>query len=313
MTQFPHDEFAKELLSELCQDYGQAVSSADVKSERRQIDFLFIPIKQVPTSSDTLGLLGKMLQSISLLEVYRNPVKPKQIRECLNKLFDMEQKLVRETKKTNKQLDSTQPVRLWLITPTISETILNLFGAFKKGNWSDGVYFLPEGLNTAIIAVHQLPYERETLWLRILGRGKVQTSAVEELKNLPNQYFHRDNVLELVYGLWETLKRNQKESEKEKLEQEDLEVIMSLRTIFQERLTQEKKEGIQQGIQQGVQQGIQETLKSNIVKILEKRFETIPNKLINSINNLNDRSKLQELLLETINVSSWQEFENLLD
>lgn len=37
MTQFPHDDFVKEYLPELCNDYGTATPSVDVKGETRQI------------------------------------------------------------------------------------------------------------------------------------------------------------------------------------------------------------------------------------------------------------------------------------
>ena len=86
MSQFPHDEFVKEYLPEFLADYGQVIPSADVSSERRQIDVLFTPTKPVPTSRETLGLLGKLAQQTCLFEVYRNAVQPRQIRQCLSKL-----------------------------------------------------------------------------------------------------------------------------------------------------------------------------------------------------------------------------------
>lgn len=41
MSQFPHDEFVKEYLPELYQEYGIVTPSADVMSEKREIDVLF--------------------------------------------------------------------------------------------------------------------------------------------------------------------------------------------------------------------------------------------------------------------------------
>ncbi len=38
MSQFPHDEFVKEVIPELYQNYGKVIPSADVSSERREID-----------------------------------------------------------------------------------------------------------------------------------------------------------------------------------------------------------------------------------------------------------------------------------
>lgn len=90
MSQFPHDEFVKEYLPELYQNYGQVIPSADVTSERRQIDVLFIPTKPVPTTPETLGLLGKLAQTTCLLEVNRNAADREEIKDCLSKLISVQ-------------------------------------------------------------------------------------------------------------------------------------------------------------------------------------------------------------------------------
>ncbi|MGI0483660.1 hypothetical protein ACN4EE_23125 [Geminocystis sp. CENA526] len=69
MSQFPHDEFAKEYLPELYREYGIVTPSVDVMSEKREIDVMFTPTKPVPTSPETLGLLGKLAQSTCIIEV----------------------------------------------------------------------------------------------------------------------------------------------------------------------------------------------------------------------------------------------------
>ncbi len=306
MTNFPHDEFAKEYLSEICQNYGETIASADIKSEKRQVDILFTPTKEVPTTPTTLGLLGKILQKSCLLEIYRNPIQPQQIRECLNKLFDVQLNKIREAKREKREKKSVELPILWIITPTISEKILAGFGATPKEEWNTGIYFLPPELMTGIVAVHQLEVLQETLWLRILGRGKVQANAVEELKSLPENYPYREIVLELIYGLWNTLQRNQ--ANRESLETQDIEVIMSLRNIYRQEMAKLQEEATQEGIQEGIQQN----LKNNIISILEKRFQIIPSELTNLINSISDIPKLQNLLLETISVSSLDEFEDLI-
>lgn len=249
MSQFPHDEFVKEVLPELYQNYGQVIPSADVSSERREIDILFIPDKAVPTTADTLGLLGKIAQTTCLIEVYRNPVKAEQIMDCIGKLVSV---------KNNRLKEQKNQVTLWIITPTISKRILNQFSAQPQVDWEKGVYFLPEGLTTGIIIVHQLPKTPETLWLRLFGRDKIQFSAIEELKLLPDNYPSRKNVLKSVYGLLNAISANQIKSSIANQKREVL--IMSLRAIFDEELAKEKKQGIQQGIQQGEIKGKLETV-----------------------------------------------------
>ncbi|WP_196521170.1 hypothetical protein [Nostoc sp. WHI] len=65
-------------------------------------------------------------------------------------------------------------------------------------NWLTGVYCLPKYLRTAIVAIHQLPRTTETLWLRILGKGKVQQQAIDELEALSEDEPLRARALELL-------------------------------------------------------------------------------------------------------------------
>ena len=70
---------------------------------------------------------------------------------------------------------------LWILCPTVSESVLWQFGAKEKKNWPQGVYFAPDGYKLAIVAINQLPKDSETLCLRILGKGQVQQQAFKEL------------------------------------------------------------------------------------------------------------------------------------
>ncbi|BBD67551.1 hypothetical protein NIES4072_51520 [Nostoc commune NIES-4072] len=73
---------------------------------------------------------------------------------------------------------------MWVLTPTVSETRLSSFGTMQKEGWLSGVYFLADALRTAIVAIHQLPQIPETLWLRLLGRGNLQSQAIIELQTI---------------------------------------------------------------------------------------------------------------------------------
>ncbi len=56
-----------------------------------------------------------------------------------------------------------------------------------------------------------------------------------------------------------------------------------------------------------------ETLKKNITKLLQVRFGDIPENLVTSINQIDDTSFLEQLLLSTISVSSLEEFAQLVN
>ena len=56
-----------------------------------------------------------------------------------------------------------------------------------------------------------------------------------------------------------------------------------------------------------------ETRKKNITKLVQVRFGDIPENLVTSINQIDDTSFLEQLLVSTISVSSLEEFAQLVN
>lgn len=54
------------------------------------------------------------------------------------------------------------------------------------------------------------------------------------------------------------------------------------------------------------------TTRKNLINLLQKRFGELPESLIKSLNKIEDLSVLDRLILETISVSSVEEFEGLV-
>ena len=81
-----------------------------------------------------------------------------------------------------KNAESELPI-LWILTPTFSSRMIAGLGATEiVEDWVKGVYFLPNILKTAIVVIHQLPENEDTLWLRVLSRS--QSSTGNALKRL---------------------------------------------------------------------------------------------------------------------------------
>jgi flagellar biosynthesis/type III secretory pathway protein FliH len=114
-----------------------------------------------------------------------------------------------------------------------------------------------------MVVIHQLPEVEETLWLRMLGRGKVQEKAISQLAALPVNDPLRTNGLELVYSLQAQLQARWQEKQEE-LDAEDRKLIMIVRTLFREQLDAAKREGLEQGIQRGRLEGVEEGLEQGI-------------------------------------------------
>ncbi|MEB3339628.1 transposase [Okeania sp.] len=66
------------------------------------------------------------------------------------------------------------------------------------------------------------------------------------------------------------------------------------------------------GQQIGQQIGAKETCRQNIIDLLKMRFSSVPETLVETLNNIQDLAFLKQLLLETIRVNSVVEFEELI-
>ena len=291
MTRFIHDKFAKDYLEELLKDYGEVKASEKVSGEIKEIDVLFTPAKQQTSKLQILGLLGRLAENPAIIEPYRNPASSDEICDCILKLLEVKASLRREAKANKIKLQESEIPKLWILTPTISETRLSSFGTVQKEGWLSGVHFLADALRTAIVAIHQLPQTPETLWLRLLGRGSVQSQAIIELQALPLDHPYQKATLELVYNLRENLRVNQE------LETDDRELIMRLEPLYQRNREQAKEEGRQEGKQEGE--------KNLILRLLHRRIGEIDSLLIERITGLSieQLENLGEALLDFSSVA----------
>jgi hypothetical protein len=305
MTRFIHDQFAKQYLTELLISYGQIEMSKDITSEVRQIDVLFTPASPFPDGIESLGLLGRMAKnsSYTIFEPFRNAVSKSEIRSCMGKLFDIHADLERQTKRNNTRINEEELPYLWIFTPTASADILESFNfTLDEENWGKGIYFLGKALKTVLIVIHQLPSTPETLFLRVLGRGKVQRQAVEELEALSENSPFLTNIIQLVHDLIAVLSaRQEKEHD---IDQDDQELIMKLSEMYEQQLAeikkQEREEGEQQGLQKGRQEGLARERRAMIESILQVRFGELDSELATIIDQViaMTREEFTPLLLQ---------------
>ena len=233
MTRFVHDQFAKDLLEDLLAPWGEVKPSHKVGAEVHEIDVWFSPRSQAELPLSTLGLLGRFATQPASFEPFRNPADENEICDCLLKLLVLRGQMVRQCRRDKVPVDLSSLPKLWILTPTASEALLHRFSAqLIAEHWPAGVYFLGEALRTAIVVIHQLPKTSDTLWLRLLGRGKVQQSAIDELEALPVDSPFRAQALELLLNLRLILETR----ENANTDQDDQELIMRLAPLYQEQI-----------------------------------------------------------------------------
>ncbi|MBS3028306.1 MAG: hypothetical protein HCA25_14790 [Dolichospermum sp. DET50] len=271
MTRQLHDQFAKEYLEELLTSLGSVETSKKVKSEIREIDVWFVPNQSKPENSE-LGLLTKMAVTSCLFEPFRNAPNEIEIRSCLLKLYSVHGELIRQAKRENRNISEPELPYLWVLTPTCSEKILEGFRATQADDWEKGVYFLGKSQKTAIVVINQLPINQDTLWLRVLGKGRIQEQAVEKLIKISTDS-HQDYLLEILASWRRNMEMNSN------LSDEDRELMMALSPAYLRQREVWRKEGLKEGLQEGLQTGLQtgrqEELRLMVVSLLTARFGSL--------------------------------------
>ncbi|NET57730.1 MAG: hypothetical protein F6K47_16690 [Symploca sp. SIO2E6] len=270
MTRFIHDQFAKDYLEELLAPYGVVKAPRRVSGEVREIDIYFDPnFDHPPTNLGNLGLLGRMAQTPVLIEPFRNAASDDEICDCLLKLLEVRGELQREAHRNQVKLPKAKRPKLWVLTPTASANLLGDLDAKADDKWLPGVYFMAKTLRTVIVVIHKLPRSQETLWLRVLGRGKVQRQAIDELEEMPVNNPLRGQILRLLYNLRKHLEFRQD------LGKGDRKLIMRLAPLYQ----QDREQAILEGEQRGEQRGIQQGERLIVNNLLQERFGDVDEQL----------------------------------
>ena len=239
-------------MEDLLRLFGTVKAPRRVPSETRQIDVWFVP-QVSPEALQPLGLLGRMVQTTAILEPFRNAASAEEICSCLLKALEVRQDLQRQARRTKTPLPPSALPQLWILTPTASTPLRTNLGASRPEEpWPVGIYVLPKTLRTAIVAIHQLPVCPETLWLRLLGRGRVQEQAILELETLPASIPFRRKALELVLSLRRDL------AAQTDADRDDRELVMRLSPLY----LQEKEQARQEGIQANQRTIVENLLKS---------------------------------------------------
>jgi Domain of unknown function (DUF4351) len=266
MSQFPHDEFAKNLFELLLTPFGGVEIERGVQPEAKAVDIYFQPSKSLPHDHN-IGLLARCITQPAIFEPFRNPVGVGEIQMCIAKLFEIQQEFSRERKRLKQpEVEEVKP-HLWILTPTLAAPTLAGFGAVNQlETWGQGVYLLPVHFQTGIIVIHQLPRTPETLWFRLMGRGTVQEKAISEVADLPANSPYKGNTLDLFLSLKLELES------KQSIEPEERNLAMRLSALYIEKI----QEAQQVGEARGRQEGRTEEGQALILRQLTRRVGNVP-------------------------------------
>jgi hypothetical protein len=160
--------------------------------------------------------------------------------------------------------------QLWILAAEVSDILIREFSGLPDPEQGEGFYRLATRLRTTIVVIDELPNSVETLWLRLLGKGRTQEDAIAELLMLPETNPKRGVALELLVS-WrismEVL---------DQVGQEERQILMALSQAYLEWEQQTEQRGIEQGVERVVISiltarfgAIDEPLESIVPAILE--------------------------------------------
>jgi hypothetical protein len=198
------------------------------------VDVWFVPKSRQPVAE--LGMLGRMVVSPSLLEVFRNPIGEDDLFGCIEKLCKVRGELKREAKREKRKVLADDLPYLWLIVPTASAKTLAGCHAEPRSDWPDGFFCWGETLRIGFVLIHRLPVVPETLFLRLLGRDAVQRQAVEELVQWPEQPL-KNFIFDKITKYQIMLKSSRT------LSKEDQEIMVNIEPIYEAWVHEKRQEG----------------------------------------------------------------------
>ncbi len=269
------DQFSKQFLEEILSPLGSVESSHEVSGETQLVDVCFVPNPQPTVIPPTLGILDRIIQTPCLIEPFRKQPTPNEIRSCLLKLFQVHGDYHRQARREEDSFPETQLPYLWILASSASTTLLEHFGASTHVDWEEGVYFLHPGLRSAIISINRLPANPDTLWLRLLGRGKTQQQAINEVIAFDDRDPKRSSILKLLANWKISIEITGQVSEEQEL-------MMALSQAYLEWEQQTEQRGLEKGLQQGVAQGEQ----SLILRLLKRRIGELSPTMLQQIQDL---------------------------
>jgi len=176
-----HDEWVKRALALWLRELGDVDLDARIAGQSRRGDVLFTERRARPAHRRRLGTLGDIARGELLIEAFRNAPGEFDFKVCVLKLIELEAREARAARRANSKLSAVVAPSLCAIVPSMSQAFADAMG-IKPMPDKPGLHtLLGATWRTAVVVANELPEGRATLWLRLLGRGKVQAQAVREL------------------------------------------------------------------------------------------------------------------------------------
>ena len=233
------DQLAKELSAATL---GRGAKKALIVSvEPQQYDLWFDPDPSEAAMLSERGMLGRMGKEPFGLEAFHQAPSVADARECVRKQLNFHRQREIEAK------GEVGLAKLWLVCAGRPDRLLSAHRMRQAEGWPPGVYAEEGMLNLWVVVVSELPKTRETLALRLMGRGAVLREASAELAGLPLETWERQRLLPILVR-W----RFEIPAEAAQRDSDEENFMATAHELFETFEQQAVQRGLQQGVAQGV-------------------------------------------------------------
>lgn len=209
----PHDKFIKEFMPVVLKNLFDSQTSVSVQlSEKLAIDVLCVAKASDRLTIDpSLGLLGRLvnIHPTIIIEHYSNYLDLEDVDSCVLRsaiYWELNKNNVNKLRKIRVTKDSAstpEPLHLdrpftWIFAAKCSDNSLRRWGAIPASEFGEHVYRLsPPGLSMGIVILESLPYNADTMLLKMLGQAESAKQAFGDILKLDPQLELRNDIIEV--------------------------------------------------------------------------------------------------------------------
>jgi post-segregation antitoxin (ccd killing protein) len=298
----PYDQLAKQIGKGALDPSGRTVVQREIARDAQHADLFHEPDPTKTEERARLGLLGRLVETVCLLEIFSHPLAAPELRACLAKHFAHWEERARKTRATNskrreKQLPPEPLVDpfLWILAAEVSAPMLRKLKLEPAPSFPAGVYLFGDDLlRVGLVVVSELPRDRDTLLVRIMAAGPRLGQALEDLAALPKEAHEHALADQILLNLRHAL------GAKPSPTPEDQELLMTMYTTFAElkdaARNEGRTEGRAEGRTEGRTEGHTEAAARHLLTVLRVRSIAVPEAVRERIQAEKDLQRLERWL-----------------
>jgi hypothetical protein len=259
----PHDKFIKEFIPVVLKNLFNSQTGVAVQlSENLAIDVLCIANlerEQQINNISLLGLLGRLVSvhPTIIIEHYSGYLDLEDVDSCILRsaiYWELNKDNVDKSRKVRVTKDSAttpNPLHLdrpftWIFTAKCGENTLNRWGAIQDPEFGEHVYRLAApGLSMGIVDLESLPYNPDTMLLKMLGKAESAKQAFGDILKLDPRLELRNDIIEVAIRYCVYLEKSELELTEEELK---FMAYLTIEAAYQDWVRERQAEGVRESI-----------------------------------------------------------------